>query len=550
MKRANNQKNSVRSLIFAFSVLSVAAVCLWLVAGMNRTEAQSSDEKIDQSASPAATFAANSASLGAIADSTGTTGGVFGAPRDVTFNVTGISGNVSNVSVSFNASHSYVGDLDVVLKAPGGTPSHVIFSRTGATTATAFGDSSNLDLANLYTFNDTATTNWWTAAGGIGDTVALPAGNYRTTVPGPTTNPAAVTNMNAAFTGVSNANGTWTLTFRDGAGGDTGSVTAATLTVDGGVAAKPCYDFYGSGRTSFATINNEGTYRVWRTRNNGGAGAENYGFGFTTDGVAPGYFDNDNRADFNIRRGDTYYYRPSAGVPNGINPVPWGLSTDFIGREADYDGDGRDDPTVVRRVGGVWQWLILRSSNNTFLGTNFGIGSGTATEDIPIAGADYTGDGAADLTVIRDGGAGGESYVIGNAVSGALVLVQQWGEFNTDFYVIGDYLGDSRADFATWRGFGAGTNGVWQIRENGGAGQTVYTQFGIPGGAAARDQVVCGDYDGNGKSDIAVYRASNKTFYWLTNPSNPTTQNAFTMTYPAGTAPITGEFAVGTLKTF
>lgn len=544
MKRANNQNNSVRSLVFAFSVLSVAAVCLWLVAGMNRTEAQSSGDKVDQSAAPAATFAG--ANFGSIPDGTATGGGAFGAARDITFNVTGISGNVSNVSVSFNASHTFIGDLDVVLKAPGGTPSHVVFSRTGATSATGFGSGGDLNPANLYTFNDTATTNWWSAA----TAATVPAGNYRTTAAGGAgqVNPAPVTNMNAAFTSVSNANGTWTLSFRDGASFDTGSVSAATLTVDGGVATKPCYDFYGTGRTSFATINNEGSVRVWRTRNNGGPGSEDFGYGLSTDGTTPGYFDNDNRADFNIRRGNSYFVRPSTGTPTSIVPVAFGLATDAAGREADYDGDGLTDPTVLRAAGGVIQWFILRSSNNTFMQTGFG----SATLDIPINGADYTGDGRADLTVIRDNGAGvAETFFIGDAVTGATLLTQQWGEYDTDFIVVGDFIGDSRADFAAWRGFGTGLNGNWYIRENGGAGQQIITQFGIASATqAAGDRPVCGDFDGNGKSDIAVYRQSNKTFYWLTNPANGATNNAFTMTYPAGTATPTGDFAIGQLQTW
>jgi FG-GAP-like repeat len=86
----------------------------------------------------------------------------------------------------------------------------------------------------------------------------------------------------------------------------------------------------------------------------------------------------------------------------------------------------------------------------------------------------------------------------------------------------GDYLGDNRADFAVWRGFtsvlGTG-NGYWYIQENGGSNRII-VQFGIP---SSEDQIndipVCGDYNGDGKSDIAVYRFTNNTFYWLNSPS-------------------------------
>lgn len=49
------------------------------------------------------------------------------------------------------------------------------------------------------------------------------------------TNPAPVTNLTAAFAGLTSGqiNGTWTLSIRDGAAIDTGSVTAASLTLRG-----------------------------------------------------------------------------------------------------------------------------------------------------------------------------------------------------------------------------------------------------------------------------------------------------------------------------
>jgi hypothetical protein len=315
-----------------------------------------------------------------------------------------------------------------------------------------------------------------------------------------------------------------------------------------GAAQKPCYDFFGTGRTSFSIINSENNVLVWRHYANptGAYMFFNWGLNNAPDRIAPGYYDNDNRADANVWRPSvgTYYLRPSTStIPNTIVPIQWGLSSDFARFEADYDGDGRDDPTVIRRSGGQWQWLILRSSNSTLLVTNFGIGNATASEDIPFAGADYTGDGRADITVLRQNAAGPETYLVGDAVTGNLVLAQTWGEFSTDYYIIGDYLGDSRADFAVWRGFGAGTNGVWYIRENGGPGQ-VTTQFGIPGDDTVSDTPICGDYDGNGKDDIAVYRSSNKSFYWLTNPANQASLGGFVFQTPPNTAPITNEIPV------
>lgn len=308
-----------------------------------------------------------------------------------------------------------------------------------------------------------------------------------------------------------------------------------------GVAPKPCLDFYGSGRTSFAVLGHSGVIPVydenivWRLRNNGGAGENTVLWGLShRDSATPGYFDSDNRADIAVWRKETpayYFIRPTAPTtpPNSFLAIQWGTSSsgpfgegDDAQREADYDGDGRDDLTVLRRVDNQWHWYYLRSSNNTFAAVVFG--NAAYPEDHPLPGADYTGDGRADIGVIRrtDGG-GGDTYLIGDSNTGALVLAQQWGKFPGDIYVTGDYLGDSRADFAVWRGVnfpnGATRDGYWYIQENGGNNRII-VQFGIPSTPFQRnDFPVCGDYNGDGKSDIAVYRYTNNTFYWLNSPS-------------------------------
>src|SRR5689334_4146297 len=62
-----------------------------------------------------ATFPADGPSLGAIPDAAATGPGAPGAPRNVTFTVSGLTGNVSSVNVDFNAVHTWVGDLEVTL---------------------------------------------------------------------------------------------------------------------------------------------------------------------------------------------------------------------------------------------------------------------------------------------------------------------------------------------------------------------------------------------------------------------------------------------------
>lgn len=156
-----------------------------------------------------------------------------GAPRDIQFNVAGFTGNFGSVSVSFTATHTYVGDLEVSLIAPT-SATHLLFSFVGSNASNDPGDNSNLGAT--YTFVDTATSNFWAAAAGVGNNANVPAGSYRSQAAGPFANDnpgPPFTVMNATFAGLTQAqiNGTWILRFRDCWASDTGNVSAATLTL-------------------------------------------------------------------------------------------------------------------------------------------------------------------------------------------------------------------------------------------------------------------------------------------------------------------------------
>jgi subtilisin-like proprotein convertase family protein len=187
---------------------------------------------LSAAAAPAATFSGTN--LGAIPEAV-TAGGACGTnttpgERLISFAAAGLIANVTTVGVEVDMTHTWVGDIELVLTAPGGSPSHVIVHKVGAASAAACGDSSNLGAGLLLGFEDGAAGNiWTTAAAGPGDS-NIPAGNYRTSAAAT----GAFTSMNPVFVGLTpaQANGTWTLRVRDSGVGDTGSINAATLFID------------------------------------------------------------------------------------------------------------------------------------------------------------------------------------------------------------------------------------------------------------------------------------------------------------------------------
>jgi hypothetical protein len=246
---------------------------------------------------------------------------------------------------------------------------------------------------------------------------------------------------------------------------------------------------------------------------------------------AAGDFDGDGRSDLAVWRPSTgtwWIGRSAAGYASS-DAIQWG--DDSLGDvpvPGDFDGDGRLDPAVWRPTDGTWYVLRSRDAYASYLLVQWGVEG-----DVPVP-ADYDGDGLTDPAVWRR--ATGEWFVLksGDQLSAGTHLRRQWGlDAQGDVPVPGDYDGDGRADMAVWRP----ADGVWYILTSS-SGYLAHQspQWGEPG-----DRVVPADYDGDGRVDIAVWRPANGTWYCHLSQGGGTTHLSRQWGLP-GDVPIPGDY--------
>lgn len=165
----------------------------------------------------------------------------------------------------------------------------------------------------------------------------------------------------------------------------------------------------------------------------------------------------------------------------------------------DYDGDGRTDLQVYRNS--INTFFALRSTDDGYLEQQLG-----APGDSVSLTVDWDGDGRSDFSTARY-----NSEALWRIIPSTTGILQEtrWGSSTLgDFFAAGDYDGDGKFDIGIFRA------GVWHIIESS-TGNFRYEYWGQAGDVPAAN-----DYDGDGRADLAIARSENGLRHWWIKQSS------------------------------
>jgi len=281
-------------------------------------------------------------------------------------------------------------------------------------------------------------------------------------------------------------------------------VLAVASMAFGQIKLRTALDYDGDHRADYVVFRpSDSTWYMLRSNNT--ISVQPFGIA-NEDYPTPGDYDGDGIGDLSVWR-DTngLWYRINSAT-NTFSVHGWGLPGDEpVAR--DYDNDGKTDLAVVRKSGGVLTWYIFLIGTGVSFSTPFGLDGDF------LAPGDYDGDGKFDLAVQRPGATAtspGTFYIL--SAQGFQSI--EWGQ-SRDLIVPGDYDGDGKTDIAVVREGATATDVLtWNIRQSS-TGNPLTFFWGLTG----TDLLAQNDYDGDGKTDIAVWRNSDGKFYEL-NSSN------------------------------
>ncbi len=268
-------------------------------------------------------------------------------------------------------------------------------------------------------------------------------------------------------------------------------------------------DFDGDGKSDMIVF--QPSRGMWHIRTSSSkfakSGDKKYQLGLPLDIPRVGDYDGDGKADLSVWRPKSgiWYFRKSSTSYQQITAIQWGLPGDqpIVG---DFDGDRRSDIVVYRPSKATFYALI---SSGNFNRTKALQGKSEAVRTVslgttharPLVG-NFLSDGADDfMTVLSP-----YQYWMAKDQNGSSASFSAWGT-EGDRALSCDWDNDGRSDRVVVR---TNQNHTldWYIAT---ADHRVYTfNFGSMGDIPSCDR----DYNGDSKSDLAVFRPSTASWYF------------------------------------